>query len=125
MSENEISGELINVLIKIHKGCGPGLYERIYESIICYELDKLKMRYKRQEPIRVIYDNKRFDFGFRADLIIEGKVIIEIKSVSAILPVHSKQLITYLRLTGLKLGLLVNFNEKRLIDGVTRIVNGL
>jgi GxxExxY protein len=125
MIENEIATKLVNIFFKVHKSCGPGLYEHIYESIICYELDKANIRYKRQAPINVIYDQQKFNIAFKADLIVEEKVIVELKSVEHVLPVHSKQLLSYLRLTDLKLGLLVNFNECLIKDGISRVVNNL
>ncbi|MBP9983525.1 MAG: GxxExxY protein [Prevotella sp.] len=103
----------------------PGLFESVYEAAICYELDKLNINYQRQQGIVAIYEDKILDLGFRADIIIENKVIVEIKSIETLAPVHYKQLLTYLRLTDLKLGLLVNFNVDLIKDGVHRIVNNL
>jgi GxxExxY protein len=125
MTENEISKILVNILFKIHSKLGPGLLESVYETILCYELTKADLKYQRQQGIQVIYDNVKMDLGFRADIIVEQKVIIEIKSVEAITPVFFKTLLTYLRLTNTKLGLLVNFNVALIKDGITRVANNL
>ncbi len=123
MKENDITGELIDVFIKVHSKLGPGLLESVYEEVICYELNKRNLKYTRQKGIEVMYDDVKMDIGFRADLIIENKVIVEIKSVELLAPVHHKQLLTYLKLTGNKVGLLVNFNVNLVKDGIVRIVN--
>ncbi len=123
MKENDITGELIDVFIKVHPKLGPGLLESVYEEVICYELNKRNLKYTRQKGIEVMYDDVKMDIGFRADLIIENKVIVEIKSVELLAPVHHKQLLTYLKLTGNKVGLLVNFNVNLVKDGIVRIVN--
>ncbi len=125
MTENEIASIVVNIFIKIHRKLGPGLLESVYEEVICYELRKHGISYSRQKSIKVYYDDVKLDIGFRCDLIIENKVIIEIKSVEYIAPVHPKILLTYLRLTGLKLGLLVNFNVALMKNGITRVVNNL
>lgn len=125
MTENEISKTLLDIFIKIHSQLGPGLLESVYEEVICYELDKLNLRHKRQQGIPVMYDEKKMEIGFRADIIVEDKVIIEIKSVELLAPVHHKQLLTYLKLTNIKLGLLVNFNVSLVKDGIVRLVNNL
>lgn len=125
MTENEISKILVNLFLKVHQVLGPGLLESVYEAAICYELDQINLHYNRQIPIPVIYENVKLDIGFRADIIVENKVIVEIKSIEILAPVHPKQLLTYLRLTDLKLGLLVNFNVALIKNGITRIVNGL
>lgn len=104
---------------------GPGLLESVYESAICYELDKLGLTFQRQQAIQVVYDNVQLDIGFRADIIVEKKVIIEIKSVEAMSPVFFKTLLTYLRLSEKKLGILVNFNVELIKDGITRVANNL
>lgn len=115
----------MNIFLKVHRTLGPGLLESVYESAICYELDKLKIKYERQQGIEVVYENIKMDLGFRTDIIVEEKVIVEIKSVDALAPVHHKQLLTYLKLTNFKLGFLVNFNVALIKDGITRIVNKL
>lgn len=125
MSENEISKILVDIFIKVHSQLGPGLLESVYEAAICYELSKRGLRFKRQHGISVFYDSVKMDVGFRADIFIEDKVIIEVKSVETLIPVHHKTLLTYLRLTNTKLGLLVNFNVSLVKNGITRIVNNL
>ena len=125
MTENELSKIIVNSCYQIHVKLGPGLLESVYEEILYYELTKQGLSVERQKAIPVFWENIKMDIGFRADLIVENKVIIELKSVEVIVPVHPKQLLTYLRITGLKLGLLVNFNEKLIKDGITRIVNNL
>jgi GxxExxY protein len=125
MTENELSKVIVDVAYRVHSKLGPGLLESVYEEILFYEFIKLGLLVERQRPIPVIWDNLKMEIGFRADLVIENKVIIEIKSVELIAPVHPKQLLTYLRITGIKLGLLINFNEVLIKDGITRIVNNL
>jgi GxxExxY protein len=125
MHENEIARIIVDVAYRIHLQLGPGLLESVYEEIMDYELVKAGLRVDKQKIVPVFWDELKMDVGFRADLIVEQKVIIEIKSVETIAPVHPKQLLTYLKVTGLKLGLLINFNEKFIKDGITRIVNKL
>ncbi|MCB0380583.1 MAG: GxxExxY protein [Flavobacteriales bacterium] len=125
LSENDLAKILVNIFIKVHRVLGPGLLESVYESAICFELEKLEIPYNRQPEIAVFYEDVKMDVGFRADIIVEDKLIIEIKSVSSLTAIHHKQLLTYLRLTDMKLGLLVNFNEVLVKDGITRIVNNL
>ena len=125
MNENEISKILVDCCFKVHNELGPGLLESVYEEVLSYEIIKRGLNLERQKGIPVVYDNLRMELGFRADIIVENRVIIELKSIEAIAPVHSKQLLTYLRLTGFKLGLLVNFNEALIKDGIKRIVNNL
>jgi GxxExxY protein len=125
MTENEISKQVVDAAFKIHTTLGPGLLESVYEAVLAYELKQRGLLVVRQQAIPVIYEEVQLEEGFRADLIIEGKVIIELKSVEAIAPVHKKQVLTYLRLTNLKLGLLINFGEALIKDGITRVVNGL
>jgi GxxExxY protein len=125
MTENEIAKQIVDVAFKIHTTFGPGLLESVYETIMAYELQKRGLRVQRQQAIPVIYEDVRMDLGFRADLIVEGKVVVEIKSVEAIAPVHKKQLLTYLRLTDKRLGLLINFNVELIKNGISRVVNGL
>ncbi|MCK4330744.1 GxxExxY protein [candidate division WOR-3 bacterium] len=125
MHENEISKIIVDSCLRIHKKLGPGLLETVYEEVLFYELTRKNLRCKRQIAIPVIYENIKMDIGFRADLIVEDKVIIELKSVENIMPVHKKQLLTYLKITGMKLGLLVNFNVELIKNGVTRIVNNI
>ncbi|HXP48715.1 MAG TPA: GxxExxY protein, partial [Bacteroidia bacterium] len=110
MTENEISKQVVDIFIRVHSQLGPGLLESVYEEVICHELNNYGLKYKRQQAIPVTYNDLKMEIGFRADIIVEDKVIIEIKSVELLAPVHHKQLLTYLKLTDLKLGLLVNFN---------------
>ena len=116
---------IVDCCFKIHTELGPGLLESVYEEVLSYELIKRGLHIERQKGIPVIYETIKMELGFRADIIVENKVIIELKSIDAIAPVHSKQLLTYLKLTELKLGLLVNFNEALIKDGIKRIVNNL
>lgn len=125
MTENEIAKQIVDAAYKAHTELGPGLLESVYETVLAYELKKRGLAVERQKPVPVKYDSITFDEGFRADLIVEKKIIIELKSVEAIAPVHKKQLLTYLKLTGTKLGLLINFNEALIKNGITRVVNGL
>jgi GxxExxY protein len=125
MTENEIAKVVVDAAFKIHTTLGPGLLESVYEAVLTYELQQRGLSVVRQKPIPVIYENVRLEESFRADLIVEGKVIVELKSVETIAPVHKKQVLTYLRLTNLKLGLLINFGDALIKDGITRIVNGL
>jgi len=125
MNENEIAKIILDCSFEIHKKLGPGLLESVYEEILYYELNKRNISCQRQAPMPVIYDELKMEIGFRADIIVDGKVIIELKSVEAILDVHKKQLLTYLKITGCKLGLLINFNTALLKNGITRIVNNL
>ena len=125
MTENQIAKLIVNECFNIHTNLGPGLYESVYEEILAHQLAKQGVQITRQRGIPLKWEGVDLELGFRADLIIEDKVIIEIKSVERIAPVHYKQLLTYLRLTDLKLGLLINFNENLVKDGITRIVNNL
>ena len=125
MSENEISKVVFDLCLLVHKKYGPGLFESVYEEIICYELNKLNISFTRQQAIPLIHEEIKMDVGFRADVIIENKVVIELKSVENLSPVHHKQLLTYLKLTDMKLGLLINFNVVLPKDGIHRIVNKL
>lgn len=125
MTENEISKIIVNTAYQIHSQLGPGLLESVYEEIMNFELVNQCLIVERQKAIPIIWNKIKMEIGFRADLIIERKAIIELKSVEAIAPVHPKQLLTYLKLTDMKLGLLINFNEPLIKKGITRIVNNL
>jgi GxxExxY protein len=125
MNENELSKIIVDCCYKMHTTLGPGLLESVYEEVLCYELRKHELNYRRQLGLPVYYEEVKLDIGFRADIIVEDKVIIEIKSVEILAPVHKKQLLTYLKITDLKLGLLINFNEVLIKNGIHRIVNGL
>jgi len=125
MTENELSKIIVNTAYQIHIVLGAGLFESVYEEILYYELTKIGLSVTRQQVIPVVWKGIEMEQGFRADLIVENKVLIEIKSVAALAPVHHKQVLTYLKLTELKLGLLINFNEAYIKNGITRIVNNL
>ena len=125
MHENDIGRMIIDAAIKIHRQLGPGLLEMVYEVVLAHELCVRGLEVKRQVPISIKYGNIRFDEGFRADLIIENKVIVELKAVEHLTNAHKKQLLTYLRLTGYRLGYLLNFRESLLKHGLVRTVNGL
>ena len=125
MRENQISREIVDAAYQIHTRLGAGLLESVYETVMAYELQKRGLRFERQKPIAVVYEGMNLGEGFRADFIVENLVIIELKSVEHIAPVHKKQLLTYLRLTNKHLGLLINFNTDLIKNGITRIVNNL
>lgn len=125
MTENAIATEIVDAAFRIHTTLGPGLLESVYQTVLAYELGRRGLRTVSQRPIPVVYENIRIDTGFRADLVVEDKVIVEIKSVELLAPVHKKQLLTYLRLADKRLGLLINFHVALIKDGITRIVNGL
>ncbi len=125
MTENEIARIIVNTAYNIHVKLGPGLLESIYEEIMCFELESEGLLVERQKVLPVFWKGLKMEMGYRADLFIENKVIIEIKSVEKIAPVHPKQLLTYLRITDKRLGLLINFNEMLIKNGITRIVNNL
>ncbi len=125
MTENEIAKIVVDLCIKIHKALGPGLLESVYEAALLHELRKLGIPVERQVEIAAEYDNVKLAVGFRADLIVDSKVIVELKSVETVTPVFKKTLLTYLRLSHLKLGILANFNVELMKDGITRIANGL
>lgn len=125
MHENEISQKIIGVAIEMHKVIGPGLLESVYENALAYDLRKSGLRVRQQVPMPFIYKEVKQDIGYRIDLLVENKVIIEIKSVESLAPVHFSQTLTYLTLADLRLGLLINFNTKFLKDGVNRVVNNL
>lgn len=125
MTENQIAAIVVDVAFKIHCALGPGLLESVYQATLVYELQKRDLRIGSQVGLPVHYEAVKLDLGFRVDLIVDEKLIIEIKSVEALSPVHKKQLLTYLRLMDLRLGLLINFNVGRIKDGIQRVVNGL
>ena len=125
MTENDLSKIILDICFDIHKQLGPGLYESVYEEIICHELSLEGYRFDRQKAVPVIWNGKKLELGFRVDIILEDKLLLEIKSVENLLAVHKKQTLTYLKLTGIKLGLLINFKEALLKDGIHRLVNNL
>ena len=125
MTENEIAREVVDAAFHVHTRLGPGLLEVVYEVVLAHELKKRRLHVERQQPVPIEYDSITFEEGFRADVIVEDKVILELKSVEAVSKVHKKQLLTYLRLADKRLGLLINFGAALIKDGITRIVNDL
>lgn len=125
MNENSVAREIVDAAFQIHVALGPGLLETIYEVVLTKELEKRGLRVDRQKGIQVAYGGLEFAVGFRADLIVEELVIVEVKSVDAIAPVHRMQLLTYLRFADKRLGLLINFNVPWIKNGISRVVNGL
>ena len=125
MDENQIGRIVVDSAIAVHRQLGPGLLETVYEAVLARELQQRGLKTQRQLPIPIEYGGFKFDEGFRADILVEDKVILELKSVEAVNQVHKKQLLTYLKLTGMKLGYLLNFGEALMKDGITRVVNGL
>jgi GxxExxY protein len=125
MIENEIGTIVVESAIAVHRELGPGLLETVYEVTLTHELLKRGLAVERQLPIPIVYKGIKFDEGFRADIIIDGRVILELKSVERVTAAHKKQVQTYLRLTGCKLGYLLNFGEALMKEGITRCVNGL
>ena len=125
MTENEIAKEIVDAAYKIHVQTGPGLLESAYEAMLVYELRKRGLKVSHQVSLPVIYEQVQLDIGYRVDLIVEEKVFIELKSVEKVIPVHKKQLLTYLRLADKRLGLLINFGAARIKDGISRVVNRL
>jgi len=124
MNENEIGNLVVDTAVEIHKELGPGLLESVYEAILARELERKGLAVKRQVVVPIEFRGMRFDEGFRADLIVEGKVVVELKSVDTINRAHQKQVLTYLKLTGCKLGCLLNFGEALMKNGITRVING-
>jgi GxxExxY protein len=124
-TENDLASIIVDCCYHIHVNLGPGLLESVYEKVLFFELTSIGFKVDRQKSLPVIWKDLKMNLGFRTDLIVEDKVNIEIKSVEQIHPVHPKQLLTYLKLTNLKLGLLINFNSPLIKTGITRIVNGL
>ena len=125
MNENQIAAEVVDAAYKIHTTLGPGLLESVYQVTVNYELQKRGLSVRQQVGLPVYYEELRLGIGYRVDLIVGDKVIIEIKSVEALALVHRMQLLTYLRLANLRLGLLINFNVERIRNGIHRVVNGL
>ena len=125
MTENEIAKLIVDAAYHIHVKLGPGLLESVYETVLAYELRKRGLSVVRQQPIPVIYDDLHFDEGFRAELAVDDLVLIELKSVEKVHPVHKKQLLTYLRLANRRLGLLINFGEALIKDGISRVANNM
>lgn len=125
MTENELATIALDIAFEIHRKYGPGLFESVYEEIFCYGLSKRGIPFKRQHGIPLIHETIRLEVSFRADVIIDDKVIVEIKSIETFADIHFKQVSTYLKLSALKLGLLINFNVTLLKDGIRRIANKL
>ncbi len=125
MTENEIATQVVDAAYRIHTTLGPGLFESVYETALVYELNKRGLQFVQQQLIPVQYESIICDKGFRADIVVENKVILELKSLETTAPVHKKQLLTYLRLADKRLGLLINFGETLIKDGITRVVNKL
>ncbi len=125
MTENEISAIVVDVCYKIHVKLGPGLLESVYESILYHELTKRGLLVERQKQLPVLWDGIQLDVGFRSDLIVENKVILEIKSIAQVTDIHAKQVLTYLKITKMKLGLLINFNVPIIKLGIKRVVSNL
>jgi GxxExxY protein len=125
MSENTVAREIVDAAYRVHTILGPGLLESVYEPALAYELEKRGLHVTRQQPVPALYEKIEIHTAFYADLVVEDQVIVEIKAVETIAPVHKRQLLTYLKLADKRLGLLINFNVYLIKDGITRIVNGL
>ncbi len=125
MTENEIAKQIVDAAYKVHTNFGPGLLESAYEAILAYELRKRGLRVTLQQAIPIIYEDVTLEVGYRADLVVEDKVIVELKSVEKVAPVHYKQLLTYLKLADKRLGLLINFGEALIKNGIRRVANQL
>jgi GxxExxY protein len=124
MTENEIARKILDSAFTIHTKLGPGLLESVYEVVLAHELKRSGLVVERQKPMPIVYDGKRFDEAYRADLLINSRVIVELKSVEALTPLHAKPVLTQLRMSDLKLGLLINFGEAHLKNGIKRLING-
>jgi GxxExxY protein len=121
--ENELATLVLDVCFRVHRLYGPGLFESVYEELVCYELSKENITFERQMAIPLVHEEIKLEIGFRADLIIENKLLVELKSIETLADIHYKQVQTYLKLSKLKLGLLINFNVPYLKDGIKRIIN--
>ncbi|MEQ9236477.1 GxxExxY protein [Coleofasciculus sp. E2-BRE-01] len=125
MTENEVSGKVIGLAMKVHTALGPGLLESAYEACLRYKLNKAGLNFEPQKPLPLVYEEIRLECGYRVDLLVENKVMVELKAVDALHPIHTAQLLTYLKLSHHKLGLLINFNVIHLKDDIKRVVNHL
>jgi GxxExxY protein len=125
VTENEVGTIVVDAAIQVHRTLGPGLLESVYEVVLAHELTRRGLQVERQVIVPIVYEGIQFDEGFRADIIVNGKVVLELKSVERVTPAHKKQIQTYLRLTNCKLGYLLNFGTALMKDGITRAVNGL
>jgi GxxExxY protein len=123
MDVNTVSGQVVDAAMKVHSALGPGLLERAYQICLGHELGKRRIRFRSQVILPVVYDNLRIKLGYRVDLLVEESVLVELKAVTRTLPVHEAQLLSYLRLSGHHVGLLINFHVPRLKDGIKRIAN--
>jgi GxxExxY protein len=124
MNENEIGKVIVDCAVRLHMALGPGLLETVYEVLLAHRLQEAGLKVQRQVPIPIEFEGIRFDEGFRADMVVEDMVIVELKSVESVSKAHKKQVLTYLKLTGMKLGFLLNFGEAVMKDGISRIING-
>ena len=122
MLDNEITQQIIGAAIEVHRQLGPGLLESAYEECLCHELASRKLNFERQKPLPLTYKNVKLDCGYRLDLLVEGRVVVELKSVDGLGPIHEAIVLTYLKLSGHRLGLLINFNVTMLKDGLKRFV---
>ena len=125
MDENALSKQIIGAAIEVHRYLGPGLLESAYEECLAYELTQRQIPFERQKPVAVVYKDVQLDCGFRVDLLVGGLVVVELKAVEKLAPIHQAQVLTYLKLTGCKLGLLLNFNMPMMRDGIKRLVLNL
>jgi len=125
MNENDISRQIVDAALKVHRDLGPGLLESVYETVLAFELERRGLEVLTQVPVSFEYEGRIFENGFRIDLLVDGKVVVELKSVEEVAAVHKKQVLTYIRLSKLRLGLLINFGAATLKEGITRLVNGL
>jgi GxxExxY protein len=125
LTENEIAAQIVDASFKVHSALGPGLFELVFERVLLYELRKRGLQVVNQQPVAIDYELVHIEEALKADLIVENLVIVELKSIEAIAPIHKKQLLTYLRLSGMRLGLLINFNVDYIRDGISRVVNNL
>ncbi|MBP7239791.1 MAG: GxxExxY protein [Saprospiraceae bacterium] len=122
MKHEELTSRIIGICIKVHSILGPGLLESVYEEALCFELTRQGISFLRQQGVKVNYEDVQLGLGFRADVIVENTIVLELKSVEAVAPVHAKTVITYLKFTGIEVGLLINFNVALLKDGITRLI---
>ncbi len=125
MTENELAKVVVDAAYKIHEKLGPGLLESVYHAILVYELEKRGLRIRSQNPVPVVWDGVKLDVGFEADIIVDDQLVLELKAVETVARVHKRQLLTYLKLTDCRLGLLINFGADLIKDGISRVVNGL
>ena len=125
MSHNEITGAIVDTAIHVHRALGPGLLESVYRKVLAYELGNRGLHVVEEQPIPIVWEEVRLELGFRADLIVNNMVVVETKSVEKVAPVHKKQLLTYLRILDMRVGLLINFNVELLKNGISRVVNNL